>query len=200
MGIKHVSRFHSLPKDMLINLLETLSPTFTFEYKNDNLIVYLKESSAKFKIFSVSIYAFDQFTRLALLVDIISSGVDFKTPHTGLAASFYQALKEGDSFSRRRGYFYEEEEDYWMAGVHTSVSDNHLGICYLGQELHLYVRRMMSTSDRAEFLIPLDRCDRQSLVKSLNEMSAEFKKRASSSSSSSSSWSCCTCDHCTSYE
>lgn len=183
------SRFHSLTKDALVCLLETLSPTFHFKYDSGYLFINLKESSDQFAIYSVPLVDLKEFRRLQGLIDVLSGKkIDIPcilgTPEIG-------------SFT---DYWCEGEE--WKAGVRIYSPDYEvhifLGLIKMKDKMELRIEEDWisdtcegsdSSSDEdsggenkvneAHFGIslPLNRCHLPSLIKALTDASEDQRKK-----------------------
>lgn len=164
--MEQVSRFHSLTKDTLVNLLETLAPKFTFEYA-DQLNIYLRESSASLLIFSVQVDELEEFDRFSAIIDVLSGKVD------------QDALKRGDKNVKHAPYYLEENEN-WSATVRIFSPDYgvHYGLGVSYQKSIFYFLICELSGDDMESYklnLPFSRCDLPSLISVLKKILVELK-------------------------
>ncbi len=165
-----ISRFSKLNKDMLIQLLETLSYRYTFSYDSSVFKIYICESSISTLLFSIEISILEEFTRFRALIDLLSGEVK------------KEILKGEDPNAHYAPHFLEMEDGEWIAGLRVCEIDYnrvHLGL-RLNTENKITALEIFEGDDKkGSFILslPIEKCNISNLREILEKMLIEHKKK-----------------------
>ncbi len=175
MEAPYVSRFSKLNKDMLIQLLETLAPTYVFSYEHPFFYVSFRESSTKIPVFSVNISSLIEINRFREIINILSGTADFSI------------LKKREGYNAPSSD-YCEYENGWFTGVDICSPDYgvhyYLGILCLNEIHSLEIfegevteREFSRKGPTFNLSLPFERCDIVNLEETLIEILEDLEER-----------------------
>lgn len=165
-----VSRFRDLNKDILINILETLSYKYVFSYDSSKFKISIQESSTTSLLFSVNIDSLTEFTRLEAFINLLSGKVERKI------------LEEKDPNVSYYPDFSELKNGEWIAGI--CISEIDYDKVYLGlkinaenkvRSLEIYVRGI--EEGVFNLSLPVEKCNIPNLKGTLERILTEEKRK-----------------------